>query len=110
MAANGQAAPADKSPFSNFIDHDGEMKLDLEEFIEMQPVRIREIHTCEQMHQWFKDADGNGDGKLSINEFFTCALRRKRLRTHGNGALCPTKIPSMLCPVDLFLLHLCPWS
>ena len=65
----------DKSPFSNFVDHDGEMKLDLEEFIEMQPIKIRETHTREQMQEWFNSADGNGDGKLSINEFFTCTQR-----------------------------------
>ena len=69
------ATPAtDESPFAHFIDHDGEMKLDLEEFIEMQPVRIREIHTREQMQEWYQTADENGDGKLSVNEFFTCAL------------------------------------
>ena len=69
------ATPAtDESPFAHFIDHDGEMKLDLEEFIEMQPVRIREIHTREQMQEWYQAADENGDGKLSVNEFFSCAL------------------------------------
>ena len=69
------ATPAtDESPFAHFIDHDGEMKLDLEEFIEMQPMRIREIHTREQMQEWYQAADENGDGKLSVNEFFSCAL------------------------------------
>jgi hypothetical protein len=104
MAANGQAAPADKSPFSNFIDHDGEMRLDFEEFIEMQPVKIREIHTREQMLQWFKDADGNGDGKLSINEFFTCA-RLRPSNSFEHSPIPPFSVQAVGLTSNLRFLH-----
>ena len=37
----------------------------------MQPERIREVHTRDEILEWYKTADENDDGKLSVNEFFT---------------------------------------
>ena len=70
------------SIFGKFIDHDGEMKLDLEEFVEMMPERIREIHDRQTICSWYTTADENGDGKLSINEFFHWSLCSSKV----NGA------------------------
>jgi hypothetical protein len=65
------------------VDRDGNQKLDFEEFVAMQPQRIRVTHSDEQMKEWFEAADENGDGTLSINEFFTWSIGRNSKR---NGA------------------------
>ena len=51
--AASKAAPPSVTVFSSFVDHDGEMELDLEEFITMQPAKLREIHTREEMRAWY---------------------------------------------------------
>lgn len=83
------------------VDGDGDQKLDFEEFFALQRMRlgrrrithishetshllaldpraaaaaIRNNHTAEEIRQWFDEADGNGDGVLSVNEFFVWAL------------------------------------
>lgn len=76
------AQKLEESIFGKFIDHDGEMKLDLEEFVEMMPERIREIHDRQTICSWYTTADENGDGKLSINEFFHWSLCSSKV----NGA------------------------
>ena len=45
-------------------------QLDFEEFVAVQPSRIRETHSEKEMRSWFDMADENGNGTLSINEFF----------------------------------------
>ena len=48
----------------------------------MQPQRVRDLHSEGEMFQWYQDADENGDGDLSINEFFTWSLAKS---TAGGG-------------------------
>ena len=48
----------------------------------MMPERVREIHNRETIQGWYTAADSNGDGKLSINEFFTWSLCSEKV----NGA------------------------
>jgi Ca2+-binding EF-hand superfamily protein len=67
------------SLFGNFIDHDGEMKLAFEEFVAMQPVRIRELHTRETLREWYEAADEDHSGKLTINEFFKWSLSSRKV-------------------------------
>lgn len=67
-------------------DRDGNVKLDFEEFVAMQPLRIREANTVEEMRQWFELADDDGNGTLSINEFFKWSLGRSPLQ-HGSAIL-----------------------
>ena len=43
VAPAPDAEPDISSIFGNFIDHDGELKLDFEEFIEMQPQRSNQL-------------------------------------------------------------------
>lgn len=44
------------------------------QFVEMQPQRVRDVRTREEIHDWYTSADENGDGKLSVNEFFKWSL------------------------------------
>jgi hypothetical protein len=41
---------------SHFVDHDGDMKLDFEEFVAMQPTQILEHHTRMDIRKWYDDA------------------------------------------------------
>lgn len=55
-------------------DGDGNQKLDFDEFYAMQPQRLRDEHSVEEIRTWFDAADTNGDGDLSIAEFFLWTL------------------------------------
>lgn len=47
---------------------------------------IRASHTSEEIRRWFDDADTDGDGDLSVNEFFGWVLN-KVSNTSGGAAL-----------------------
>ena len=65
-------------------DEDGNERLDFEEFLAMQPRRVREMHSAEDIRRWFDLADTDGSGELSINEFFCWSLTNAALRLGGN--------------------------
>ena len=96
--------------FSEY-DADGSQTLDWEEFYAMQPKRVRDTHTAADIRkasaqrscglllkarvvsplqphfdslalQWFEAADTDGDGSLSINEFFVWSLTHAATK-HG---------------------------
>ena len=64
-------------------DQDSGNTLSWVEFVEMQPTRVREKMGDEALRRWFLEADVNGDGEISMNEFFSWTLARQ---VH-NGAL-----------------------
>ena len=47
--------------FAEF-DQDGNQQLDFEEFLAMQPRKIRETHSAAEIRTWFESADLDGDG------------------------------------------------
>ena len=51
----------------------------------MQPKRVREMNTVSEIRSWFEDADVNGDGTVSINEFFI--VRASRARGHARSLI-----------------------
>lgn len=55
-------------------DDDGSMSLDFEEFLAMQPRRIRESRTGAEIKAWFDAADLNHDMRLSVDEFFQFSM------------------------------------
>lgn len=55
-------------------DRNADGVLDFEEFYAMLPHRVRDGHTAEDIHAWFNGADTDGNGTLSINEFFCWTL------------------------------------
>jgi Ca2+-binding EF-hand superfamily protein len=57
----------------------GEMKLDFEEFVAMQPMRVRELHTRDTLREWYEAADEDHSGKLTINEFFSWSLNSSQV-------------------------------
>ena len=56
-------------------DLDGNQELEFDEFYAMQPSRIREKFGMDAIRKWFDVADSNGNGKLSVNEYFAWSLR-----------------------------------
>ena len=64
----------------------GNQKLDFEEFLAMQPRRVREAYSSDSIEKWFQAADTNGDGTLSINEFFRWSLTNSA-KKYGAEAL-----------------------
>ena len=71
--------------FSEF-DTDGNAKLDFEEFLCMQPKRIRDTFTSEQIRSWFDAADSDGSGTLNTNEFFLWSLSNSA-KQYGASAI-----------------------
>ena len=74
---------------SSFSEHDldANQKLDFEEFLAMQPRKLREQFTPKEIRVWFNAADENRDGTLSVNEFFAwsmsnCALKYGAMHLH----------------------------
>ena len=65
----------DASRFAEY-DLDANRKLDFEEFHQMQPASVRAKHRREEIRKWFDAADDNGDGELSIEEFFKWSLHK----------------------------------
>jgi len=60
-------------------DKDGDNALDWDEFLAMQPARIREQYRDEDIRQWFTSADVDSNGSVSINEFFMFTLQKESL-------------------------------
>ena len=54
-------------------------KLDFKEFLVMQPPAIKKSHTEAEIRGWFDAADTDGDGAVSINEFFVWTLQKEAL-------------------------------
>ena len=68
------------------MDTDGNEKLDFEEFLAIIPSSIRSKHSTAEIRGWFDECDPNGDGVLSINEFFVWSLTDAS-RQFGSSAL-----------------------
>lgn len=79
-------APAQDSTDSVFaaFDTDGNARLDFEEFVAMQPACLHDMYSEDDMRAWYDEADDNGDGTLSINEFFQWSLTKSS--AGGGGA------------------------
>ena len=71
--------------FAEF-DHDGNERLDFEEFYAMFPRRVRESHSADEIRNWFAAADADHSGELSINEFFVWTLSGAAAQ-HGANSL-----------------------
>lgn len=70
------------------FDWDGAEELDTEELFAMMPPRIRERCGAAAFRGWFKAADLDGDGKLSMNALFLWALQSdEAVRMHGAMSL-----------------------
>ena len=61
-------------------DANSNMQLDFDEFLEMQPKRIRMMYPEETIREWFHAADVDGDGCVSVDEFFMWTLGRQSLK------------------------------
>lgn len=65
-------------------DTDGDLKLNFEEFLRMQPTLVRDRHTDEQIHNWFVMADFvDGNGEVGLYEFFMWTLTREFMSNPG---------------------------
>jgi len=75
----------DPNPDSLFaaFDRDGNQSLEFEEFVAMQPTRVRETSSIQEIRSWFDAADEDKSGLLSINEFFKWSISKSE---HGDGA------------------------
>lgn len=60
-------------------DKDNNLALDFEEFLAMMPAKMREMHTPEQLRIFFNAADLDGDGTVSMSEFFRWSLTKSEL-------------------------------
>ena len=67
-------------------DTDGDMKLDFDEFVAMQPAAMREKTPLADFKLWFDSADADGNGSLSIGEYFIWTLHSASEK-HGEDAL-----------------------
>ena len=67
-------------------DVDGNQELDFEEFCAMQPAKIRKEFSKDKIRRWFDSADLNGNGTLSVNEFYLWSLQNAQMK-HGSTAL-----------------------
>ena len=67
-----------------FAEHDldGSKELDFDEFYCMLPYSLREERSVSELRQCFSDADSNGNGTLSINEFWLWSMSTAG-QTHG---------------------------
>ena len=87
------------------FDLDGDQKLDYDEFYTMQPASMRERFSPQTIREWFEEADADGSGHVSLNEFFLWSLRKA-----GNQFgeyLSPVRQRSLRSP-RLASLHLPP--
>ena len=58
--------------FSEY-DRDGDRALDLEEFLAMQPRKVRDTYSTDEIAVWF-DEVANGKDRVTINDFFRWTL------------------------------------
>lgn len=79
------AVTTDSRSFAE-VDHDGDQKLDFEEFLSMQPDKILHDFGVNVIREWFDQADLDGDGTLSVNEFFQFALSNAS-QEHGSESI-----------------------
>lgn len=68
-------------------DVDGNLDLSFEEFVEMQPQKVREQHGVETLRGWFEAADTDNSGTVSINEFLIWSLAKEQTRTGDDSGL-----------------------
>ena len=59
--------------FAEF-DTDGDMKLDWDEFLALQTKAIRQKYSEDEIRSWFDVADADGNGSLSISEWFVWTM------------------------------------
>ena len=65
---------------------EGALRLDFEDWFAKLPKRIRDGHSVKEIRQWFDSADDNGDGVLSVDEFFSFTLSNAAIK-HGATSL-----------------------
>lgn len=75
----------DAMMFSEY-DMDGNAGLDFEEFLAMQPRRMREMYAPTEIRALFTAADADNDGHVSVNEFFRWSASHAA-EFHGAAAL-----------------------
>ena len=71
--------------FADF-DRNGDQKLDFEEFYALQTKQVRDQYTADEVRVWFEAADANGDGSISISEWFMWTLANLA-EMHGEASL-----------------------
>jgi len=69
------------------VDIDGDLRLDFEEFFSLLPRRVRDGHGMDTVREWFRAADSDCNGSLSINEFFVWSIAEGH--KHSAGAHSP---------------------
>lgn len=75
----------DAQAFAEF-DANGDQKLDFDEFYSMQPNAVRDLYPVELFREWFDLADADGNGTLTVNEFFAWSIANAGM-SHGGKAL-----------------------
>ena len=77
---------AAREDIRHFVEADinGDRKLGLAEFIDMQPCRIKDRHSVEDIKTWFAAADMNRDGSIDVSDFFLWSIG-KNLYPEGSG-------------------------
>ena len=64
-------------------DHDSDQKLSFDEFQQVLPKHVRDAYKKSTLKELFDDADVNGDGGISREEFFFWTLRWVTENTNG---------------------------
>ena len=70
--------------FAEF-DRDGNQQLDFEEFYAMLPSSVHASCTDSDVRWWFNSADTDGDGNISVNEFFLWSLHNAQEKWGSNA-------------------------
>ena len=70
--------------FAEF-DRDGNQHLDFEEFYAMLPSTVHASFTDADVRWWFNSADTDGDGSISVNEFFLWSLHNAQEKWGSNA-------------------------
>ena len=71
----------DASRFAE-ADANGDLQLEWEEFLNLQPQHVREKHSHEEIRSWFAAADVNKNGTVSINELCVCQIQTRVPLSH----------------------------